>query len=97
VPIGDVVIQLTQSADNSRFAEYQTRIDEIESVVRSLRVARRFEADLHRLRIHLRMVQEDLRRIHNRSVSLNVRFRSKADMPALPPKADISRVLQDVR
>src|SRR4029077_19986218 len=61
--LGKIECELTQSADNSRFAEYQTRIDEIESVVRSLRVARPFEADLHRLRIHLRMVQEDLRRI----------------------------------
>jgi hypothetical protein len=61
--LGKLERELTQSADNSRFAEYQTRIDEIESAVQSLRVARPFEADLHRLRIHLRMVQEDLRRI----------------------------------
>jgi hypothetical protein len=61
--LGKLERELTQSADNSRFAEHQTRIDEIESAVQSLRVARPFEADLHRLRIHLRMVQEDLRRI----------------------------------
>jgi hypothetical protein len=28
-----------------------------------LKVARPFEADLHRLRVHLRMVQEDARRM----------------------------------
>jgi hypothetical protein len=43
--------------------EYQTRIAEIESAVRLLKVARPFEADLHRLRVHLRMVQEDARRM----------------------------------
>jgi len=31
--------------------------------VRSLKVARPFELDLHRLRDHLRMVQEDLERV----------------------------------
>jgi uncharacterized protein len=58
--LGQLERELSQSADGSRFAAYQTRIAEIESAVRMLKVARPFEADLHRLRIHLRMVQEDL-------------------------------------
>jgi TRAP-type uncharacterized transport system substrate-binding protein len=41
-------------------ARYQQRLQEISSAVRALRVASPFEADLHRLRIHLRMVQEDI-------------------------------------
>jgi hypothetical protein len=57
--LGQLERELSQSADRSRFAAYQTRIAEIESAVRMLKVARPFEADLHRLRIHLRMVQKD--------------------------------------
>ena len=38
-------------------------IAEIESEVRLLRVARPFEVDLQRLKAHLRMVQEDVRRM----------------------------------
>jgi len=55
--------ELERSADSSRFVEFQRRIAEIESAVRSLRVARPFEADLHRLRLHLRMVKEDVSRM----------------------------------
>jgi hypothetical protein len=51
---------LAQSVDTCRFVEYQTRIAEIESSVRLLKVARPFEVDLQRLRIHLRLVKEDL-------------------------------------
>ena len=51
------------AAVKSRVVEYQTRLTEIESAVRSLKVARPFEVDLQRLRIHLHMVQEDLNRI----------------------------------
>jgi hypothetical protein len=36
---------------------------EIESAVRLLKIARPFEVDLQRLRIHLRMVQEDISRM----------------------------------
>jgi uncharacterized protein len=61
--LGNVERELAQSEDRSRFVEYQTRIAEIESAVRTLKVARPFEVDLQRLRIHLRMVQEDLGRI----------------------------------
>jgi hypothetical protein len=31
--------------------------------VRSLKVSRNFEVDLHRLKVHLRMVQEDVARM----------------------------------
>jgi len=60
--LGNVERELAQSADRCRFVEYQTRIAEIESAVRLLKVARPFEVDLQRLRIHLRMVQEDISR-----------------------------------
>jgi uncharacterized protein len=63
--LGKLEHELTQSADESRLVKYQTQIAEIESAVRLLKVARPFEADLHRLRIHLRMVQEDFRRIES--------------------------------
>jgi hypothetical protein len=61
--LGKLERELIQSTDKSRFVEYQTGIAEIESAVRSLKVARSFEADLHRLRIHLRMVQEEVGRM----------------------------------
>jgi TRAP-type uncharacterized transport system substrate-binding protein len=61
--LGKLEHELAQSADGSPLIEYQTRIAEIESAVRSLKVARPFEVDLHRLRIHLRMVQEDVDRM----------------------------------
>jgi hypothetical protein len=61
--LGKLERELTQDAGKSRSAEYQTRIAEIEFAVRSLRVARSFEVNLHRLRIHLRIVQEDIRRL----------------------------------
>ena len=61
--LGNVERELAQSAETCRFVEYQTRIAEIESAVRLLKVARPFEVDLQRLRIHLRMVQEDISRM----------------------------------
>ena len=60
--LGKLERELAQSADKPRLVEYQKRITEIESDVRSLRVARAFEVDLQRLKAHLRMVQEDFRR-----------------------------------
>jgi uncharacterized protein len=60
--LGNLERKLAQSADNFRLVEYQARIAEIESAVRSVKVPRRFEADLQRLRIHLRMVEEDVSR-----------------------------------
>jgi TRAP-type uncharacterized transport system substrate-binding protein len=61
--LGNLERQLVQSADGSRFIEYQARLAEIESAARLLRIARPFEVDLQRLRIHLRMVQEDVSRM----------------------------------
>jgi hypothetical protein len=61
--LGKLERELAQSADKPRLVEYQKRITEIESDVRSLRVARAFEVDLQRLKAHLRMVQEDVRRM----------------------------------
>ena len=43
--------------------ECQSRLGEIESVTQSLKVARPFEVDLQRLKIHLRMVQEEIAKI----------------------------------
>lgn len=53
--LGKLERELAQSADKPRLVEYQKRITEIESDVRSLRVARAFEVDLQRLKAHLRM------------------------------------------
>ena len=61
--LGNLEGEVAQSADGSRLVEYQTRIAEIEFAVRMLKVARPFEVDLQRLRIHLRMVQEDVGRM----------------------------------
>ena len=60
--LGNLERELAQSPDKSRIADYQARIAEIESAVRLLKVGRPFEVDLHRLMIHLRMVQEDINR-----------------------------------
>ena len=60
--LGSLERELTQIAGGSRFAEFQARLAEIASAVRSLKVPRSFEVDLHRLMIHLRMVQEDINR-----------------------------------
>src|SRR5262249_41978721 len=61
--LGNLERELAHSADKSRLGEYQARLAEIDSAVRMFKVARRFEIDLHRLRIHLRMVQEDVSRM----------------------------------
>jgi hypothetical protein len=55
--------QLAYRAEKPCIDEYQARLTEIESALRSLKVARPFEVDLQRLRIHLRMVREDVDRI----------------------------------
>ena len=58
--------ELEQCADASRSVEYQARIAEIESAVRSLKVALPFEVDLQLLRMHLRMVREDVGRVERK-------------------------------
>ena len=60
--LGNLEREHAQRADKSRLGEYRARIAEIESAVRLLKVARPFEADLQRLRIHLRMVQDGIGR-----------------------------------
>jgi hypothetical protein len=61
--LGKLERHLAQSADRSRLGEYRARIAEIDSAVHLLKVPRPFEVDLQRLRIHLRMVQEDVSRM----------------------------------
>jgi TRAP-type uncharacterized transport system substrate-binding protein len=56
--LGGLERELAQSEDTAQLARHQARLSEIESVVRTLKVAPPFEVDLHRLRIHLRMVQD---------------------------------------
>jgi hypothetical protein len=57
--LGQLEQELPQR-DNSRFRDYERRVAEIETALQSLKVARPFEVDLHRLRVHLRIVQEEL-------------------------------------
>jgi TRAP-type uncharacterized transport system substrate-binding protein len=61
--LGKLEHELAQNGEQPRLIEYQTRIAKIASAARVLNVPRPFEADLQRLRIHLRMVQEDLGRM----------------------------------
>jgi uncharacterized protein len=58
--LGKIERDRAENPDRSSRHEYRVRISEIESAVRLLKVARPFEVDLQRLRIHLRMVQETL-------------------------------------
>jgi uncharacterized protein len=60
--LGNLERELAQSTDRPRIIECQARIAEIESAVRLLKIARPFDVDLHRLTIHLRIVQEDINR-----------------------------------
>jgi hypothetical protein len=61
--LGNLERELARNPEKARVCGYEARLAEIESAVRSLKVARSFEIDLHRLRIHLRMAQEDLKRM----------------------------------
>ena len=61
--LGNLERELAHSADRCRLVEYQAQINEIKSAVRLLKVARPFEVDLQQLRIHLRMVQEEVSRM----------------------------------
>ena len=51
-----------QRPESSLSLDLDARLDEVEKAAHALHVARPFAADLHRLRIHLRMVREDLER-----------------------------------
>jgi len=61
--LGDLERELAHSPDGARPAEYEARLAEIESAVGALKVARPFEVDLQRLRIHLNMVQDHMSRM----------------------------------
>jgi hypothetical protein len=61
--LGNLERELAGSADRSCLVAYRRRIAEITSAVQSLKAARPYEVDLHRLRIHLRMVQEEVDRM----------------------------------
>ena len=61
--LGNLERELPRNADKSRIREYEKRLAEIESAIRSLKIARPFEIDLQRLRIHLRMAQDDISRM----------------------------------
>jgi hypothetical protein len=77
--LGNLERELAHSANRSRLVEYQTRISKIESAVRLLKAARPFEVDLHRLRIHLRMVQEDINRMQEQVDSATNQSAAGAD------------------
>jgi hypothetical protein len=68
--LGNLEGELARSTDESRFLDCQMRIAEIGHAVRLHKVARAFEVDLHRLRIHLRMVEEDVNRTRGPSPRL---------------------------
>src|SRR5262249_26035214 len=61
--LGNIERSLAADAEHSRLLEHQKEIAGIASAVAALHVARAFEVDLQRLRIHLRMVEDDLRRM----------------------------------
>jgi hypothetical protein len=61
--LGKLERRLAQSTDRSRLGEYRARIAQIDSAVRLLKIPRAFQADLQRLRIHLRMVQDEISRM----------------------------------
>jgi quercetin dioxygenase-like cupin family protein len=61
--LGKLERELGEGAAGPGSTEHRTRLAEIESAVRSLKVARPFEVDLQRLKAHLRMVQENVSRL----------------------------------
>jgi hypothetical protein len=61
--LGNLERELAGNPDRSRLVEYRRRLAEIKSTVRSLKAARSYEVDLHRLRIHLHMAQEEVDRM----------------------------------
>jgi hypothetical protein len=79
--LGDIQRKLDQRHDVARSAECEPQIAAIESAVRSLKVARRFDADLQRLRIHLRMAREDLSHIRPTSTDATDASAERRDLP----------------
>ena len=58
--LGTLERDLAERGSGHDPSRYQQRLQEVISEVRALKVATSFEADLHRLRIYLRMVQEEI-------------------------------------
>jgi TRAP-type uncharacterized transport system substrate-binding protein len=61
--LGALERDIQQGADPARVVEYHTRLADIESAVRGIKVARPFEFDLLLLRLHLGMAQEAVARM----------------------------------
>jgi uncharacterized protein len=61
--LGRLESEMCQTSNKIQLSERQSRLGEIDTVIRSLKVARPFEVDLQRLKIHLRMVQEEIGRL----------------------------------
>jgi TRAP-type uncharacterized transport system substrate-binding protein len=61
--LGHLERDLAVNTDRARLVDFQRRTAQLESLVRRLDVARPYAIDLHRLRIHLRMVQEEVDRM----------------------------------
>jgi hypothetical protein len=55
------------NTDTACLVDFQRRLAQLESIVRRLNIARPYEVELHRLRIHLHMVQEEVDRMGRRS------------------------------
>jgi TRAP-type uncharacterized transport system substrate-binding protein len=60
--LGKLERELARGGSGATPADHRKVAAEIEAAVHSLKVARPFEIDLHRLRVHLRMVQDQLGR-----------------------------------
>jgi TRAP-type uncharacterized transport system substrate-binding protein len=78
--LGKVERDLDRGADSSRLSDHQKQLAEIEAAVRSLKVARPYEVDAHRLRVHLRLAQEELKQMEE-SLSPNGTRRSNLVEP----------------
>jgi hypothetical protein len=61
--LGGLERELAQSEDKAHLTQHQARLSETESAVRTLKIAPLFEVELHRLRIHLHMVQDHIGRM----------------------------------
>jgi hypothetical protein len=61
--LGRLEREMYQASNKTHLSECQSRLSEVESVFHSLKVARPFEVDLQRLKIHLQMVQEEIARL----------------------------------
>jgi hypothetical protein len=61
--IGRLEREMCQTSNKTQLSECHSRLGEIESAIHSLKVVRPFEVDLQRLKIHLRMVQEEIGRL----------------------------------